>query len=370
MVRNSEFYSILTDVAELTKIVNNVNAQFDNTAWRSFMQWDVPQIDLTFGVLSKDYDISPMAAVIDTNAPKPDLGGNGINMYYDSMPSIGGKVTFTKNDFRNIAALQNTALGDSQMVDKLWSSVDRVIRGAHNRLNQMVFSGLTNGSIVINATNNPSGIPFSLDLRIPAGQKLKAGFNQSTKAAWSDGTNSDPVQDLIDMYQKSVTDKHPFGMYLMSLAKWNSFCAHPKVKSWVRNRMDSSNANRAIAPQEVQRELDMFYLPPIVILEQSYTQMVDGRQVAITDGFDEDFVVGCPIGYLGTIKNAIPASILAGVPSTPDAAFTYLEQNRFALLSLWDAQTIKHTLELEAVAVPTINVPFDIYTLDTSTAAS
>ena len=370
MQRGSDFYSILTNQDELAKITNYVNSQFDNTAWRSFMMWDTPQIDLTFGTLLKDYSISPMASVIDSNAPKPEIGGDGFNTYYDSMPTIGLATSLKKNDFRNIASLQASGLGDAEMLDKLYGSVEKVVRGAHNRINQMVFSGLTSGAIAITASNNPTGILFNLDLRIPSTNKVKAGFNQTTKAAWTDTTNSDPVQDLIDLYQKSVDEKHPFGVFYMSLARWNAFCKHPKVQAWIRARLDILNTTRAISSMEVRNELAGFDLPPIVVVENKFTQMVDGQSVAITDGFDTNIVVGAPIGMVGTIKNAIPASLLSGIPSTADAAFTYLENNRFALLSKWDAMAISHKVELEANLVPTINVPYNIYTLDTSQAAS
>ena len=275
MQRGSEFYSILTNQGELDKIINDVNSQFDNTAWRNFMVWGAPQIDLTFGALVKDYDISPMAAIIDSNAPKPEVGGDGFTMYNDSMPTIGLATSLKKNDFRNIMALGQSDLAGDEIMEKLYGSARKIVAGAHNRINQMVFSGLTSGSIIIQASNNYQGIPFNMDLRVPAGNKTKAGFGQTTKAAWTDTTNSDPVQDLIDLYQKSVDEKHPFGVFYMSLARWNAFCKHPKVQAWIRARMDILNTTRAISSMEVRNELAGFDLPPIVIIEQKFTQMVD-----------------------------------------------------------------------------------------------
>ena len=370
MNRELSFYNYLGQKDGMQIIVDTVNERYNNTNWKRDFEWARPQWDLNFSVLAAEIGITPMAAVIDVNAPKPLRNVRGASFYGGSIPKLGHGFNVDEQDMRNqqILAARGGDVDIAAISDIFFKNVDKLIGGAHARLNEMADQARSTGKIVVNITNNPDGVVsfVDVDLKVPAANKLKAGFNQTVPAAWSDLTGSDPVQDLIDMVAYADDNFIPYGVIEMAKSKFNAFVSHPKVMAFVRARMDVG-ATYPVNRGDVLSALSSF-LPPIVICDAKFAVEVDGQAQSVTGGFDADNVILRPMSILGEVKNAMSVHTLA--PSTAETVRSTAEEGRFALLSTWKATELINHVELEALAIPTLSNPKALVILDTATAHS
>ena len=370
MNRELSFYNYLGQKDGMQIIVDTVNERYNNTNWKRDFAWARPQWDLTFSVLAAEIGITPMAAVIDVNAPKPLRNVRGASFYGGSIPKLGHGFNVDEQDMRNqqILAARGGDVDIAAISDIFFKNVDKLVGGAHARLNEMADQARSTGKIVVNITNNPDGVVsfVDVDLKVPAANKLKAGFNQTVPAAWSDLTDSDPVQDLIDMVAYADENFIPYGVIEMAKSKFNALVSHPKVMAFVRARMDVG-ATYPVNRGDVLSALASF-LPPIVICDAKFAVEVDGQAQSVTGGFDADNVILRPAAILGEVKNAMSVHTLA--PSTAETVRTTAEEGRFALLSTWKATELINHVELEALAIPTLSNPKALVILDTATAFS
>ena len=373
MNRELSFYNSLGGQEGMQLIVDTVNEKYNNTAWKRDFVWGRPQWNLDFSVLAAEIGIAPMAAIIDVNSPKPLRNVRGLSFYGGSIPKLGHGFNVDEQDMRNqqILAAKGGEIEVAAISDIFFKNIDKLVQGAHARLNYMADQARSTGSIVIDVNNNPDGAPnyVSVDLKVPAANKLKAGFNQTTPAAWSDLTDGNPIQDLIDMVAYADDNGIPYGAIEMSKTKFNAFASHPNVVAWTKGRMMvSDSVTYPVGKSDVLAALEGFNLPPIVINDSKYTAEVDGIVTAVGSAFDDDNVILRPIAILGEVKNAVSMHTLA--PSSPTVVRTTAEEGKFSLLSTWKAEELINHVELEALAIPTLSNPKSLVILDTATAFS
>lgn len=369
MNRPFSFYELLGGEKNVRTLIDLANEKYNNTSWKGHLDWDTPQMNLTFSVLTSESNIAPMASVIDINSPKPLRSTDGYGGYTGAIPKIGHGFDIVEQTMRDQQFIfgRGGLVDVSALADILFNSVDKLIAGAHGRLNYMDDQVRSTGRLVIDTTNNVDGIKLNVDYRVPTANFLKAGFGQTTKKAWSD-SGADPIQDLIDMVAFADDNNIVYDVIEMSKTLFNAFCNHPKVLAWVRNRMRiADNVSYPLGKNEVLAALDGYgSLPPIVVYDGKQGMESDGV-VSSVKGFDEGNVVLRP-SVIGKMKNATSMHTLA--PSTPDNLRTTIEGGRIAILSHWDAIKLVNHIELEGYAIPTLSNPKNLVILDTTEAES
>lgn len=370
-MKGASFYELLNIQKNLQVVLDLTQNIYNNTHWKNYFQWGLPQVDTNFKAMEVDSEIAPMASVISYGSGKPNIGADGVSFYGGSIPKIGLGMSIGEQEMRQLMQLNDLQMpnfsGNSAAKEVLFTNVNKIIQGTHARLNNFSDQALTTGKVITTVDNNPQGIVISVDLRIPTGNKVKAGFAQSSPAAWTDETNSDPVQDLYDMDEKSRDEFRPIELFLMSKTLWKKFVKHPKVMDFARRNIIGISSTYAITPDDVKNALSRWGLPPIVVVDEKQRVYVDGLGTAAS-GWDDDIVVGATLGNLGVMNNAISMHTLA--PSTTTDFRTTTENGRFSILNHWDSELLINTITLETLAVPTFNNPKRIYQLDTATAHS
>ena len=176
MNRELSFYNYLGQKDGMQIIVDTVNERYNNTNWKRDFAWARPQWDLTFSVLAAEIGITPMAAVIDVNAPKPLRNVRGASFYGGSIPKLGHGFNVDEQDMRNqqILAARGGDVDIAAISDIFFKNVDKLVGGAHARLNEMADQARSTGKVVVNITNNPDGVVsfVDVDLKVPADNKL------------------------------------------------------------------------------------------------------------------------------------------------------------------------------------------------------
>lgn len=369
--RDLSFYSLLGGESGIRAIIDTVNSKYNNTNWKSHFNWDIPQMGLTFNVLTAKSNIAPMASVIDVNSPKPLRAKQGFGGYGGAIPKLGHGFDNEEQTLRDqqLLAANGGSYSISAIAELLYNDVDQLVQGAHSRINYMDDQIRSTGFLRINVDNNPDGIVLDVDYRVPSENFLKAGFGKAPKKAWSDPT-ANPVQDLIDMAKYADDNNIAYDVFEMSKVLWNEFLYHPSVISWTRARMGlaSSAPTYPIGETDVRNAVAGFGgIPPIIINDTKYNAQVDGEDTFIK-AFNEGNVVLRPSGLLGKVKNAISMHTLA--PSTADNLRSTVEGGRIAILNQWDARKLINHIELEGYAIPTLDNPKNLLILDTTEAAS
>lgn len=369
--RDLSFYSLLGGETGIRAIIDTVNSQYNNTNWKNHFKWGVQQMGLTFSVMTASSNIAPMASVIDVNSPKPLRAKKGFGGYGGSIPKIGHGFDNEEQELRNqqLFAASGGSYNISAVAELLFNDVDKLVQGAHSRINYMDDQLRSTGKVVIDVDNNPDGISIEVDYRVPAENFLKTGFANAPKLAWSDA-NANPVQDLVDMVKYADDNNISYDVFEMSKVLWNTFLMHPQVILWTRARMglQTSAPTYPIGENDVRREIASFgSLPPFVINDTKYNAQTDGDDVIIK-AFDEGNVILRPSGILGEMKNAISMHTLA--PSTADNLRTTVEGGRIAILNQWDARKLINHIELEGYAIPTLSNPKNLLVLDTTEATA
>jgi len=371
MNRVFSFYEILGGDKKVKAIIDEAAAKYDVVSWKNNYSWGIPQMGLTFNVLTAQMNNAPMASVIGVNDDKPLRSVGGYGAYGGNIPKIGHGYEIQEQTMRDeqIVFSRGGDVSITAIANLLFNHADRLIQGYHARLNNMDDQVRSTGKLKVSVDNNADGILLDVDYRVPASNYLKAGFGQDSPLAWSD-PNANCIQDLIDMVKYADDNNIIYDIFEMTKTKWNQFASHPSVLSWVRRRLriaEDAVDTFPVTNQEIKAALDGFDLPPITIADHKQYLEVDGFNTP-SNGFEDDNVILRPSGLLGEMKNAVSMHALA--PSSPTSLRTTVEGGRIAILNTWnDIKLINH-IELEGYAVPTLSNPKNLVILDTMTAAS
>lgn len=369
--RDLSFYGLLGGEVGVRAIIDTVASKYNNVSWKDHFKWDVPQMGLTFSVLTAKSNIAPMASLIDPNSPKPVRSKAGFGGYGGAIPKLGHSFNNEEQTLRDeqMFAARGGSYNQEAIAQLLFNDVDTLIQGAHSRINYMADYVRSTGFLRIDVDNNPDGILLDVDYRVPSENFLKTGFATAPKLAWSDPA-ANPVQDLIDMVKYADDHNILYHVFEMSKTLWNTFLMHPKVLEWTRARLGlaTSAPTYPIGESDIKQAISGFgSLPPFIINDSKYNAEKDGEETSIK-AFDEGNVILRPSGILGKVKNAISMHTLA--PSTPDNLRSTIEGGRIAILNQWDARKLINHIELEGYAIPTLDNPNNLLILNTTEATA
>lgn len=86
------------------------------------------------------------------------------------------------------------------------------------------------GKLTTTAANAAGGmVNVNIDYRVPAANRVNAGFNSTVKAAWSDPT-ADPLKDIVDLFKLSKLSRDR-AVIRMAESTWVQILEHPSTKT-------------------------------------------------------------------------------------------------------------------------------------------
>lgn len=349
-----------------TFVDNTMKLRYDLPQWKKYLAWGEKSWDKTFTVAEAEVDLFPMASLIDSNAPKPKRSLSGISTWNGAIPELGHSFDLTKDDLRNIYLTQQMggAIDVVSAMGKLENTVDMLEFGIHSRLNSMYFMAVSTGHIIIDDSNNPDGIKITdLDMRIPAANKLYAGFNTGISESWT-GVNATPIKDLTDAQNKARAAMTPFARWFMTPEKWFEFITHPTVIAAVNARKGTTDATAPVFETDVQSYLTIAGIKPIEIIDEMSGLQVDGVTSNI-QSWENSNVVLAPAGMLGEVKSAIPVDV--GDPAVKTA---YTEGGRLQIQQSFDGIKKIQSFETECSAMTVLTKAKQIYILNTERTTS
>lgn len=304
---NSETFGDLTRLVQITfDQASEKQIQLFATSYVDrFMNWDTPQMGLTFNEIIGTYKLTVLASVIGDNASTPLRSYDGAGTFYGQIPRIGHKFPMEASKLRELLQLLETSrISDKAKLQKLqesmFANVADAVKGVKDRLDFIALTALSNdGVVVFNESNNPDGRRFSVNYEMPSENIRKV------KKAWVDTnlTTADPFEDLARIVN-DFKGKVEFGAMLMDNSTLLLLAKFTTVK---RAIYGTDKMNTPLMLDYLNEQFQRYGLPPIEVISKRNDVLVDGKRTVVNP-WNASKVVFVPTGKLGIVKTAFEDS--------------------------------------------------------------
>jgi len=347
--------------------VDKVYANSKNVAyWKNDFDWGTKGISREFNVAEAEVDLFPMASVIDTNSPKPRRALQGFSLYNGKIPKMGHGYDLTEDDmveYLGIIAAGGSINGDD-FLELLFNTVDKLIFGAHSRINSMSDSAISTGHIILSTTNNPDGgIIKDFDMRIPVANKKYAGFDKGVDAVWSNDSST-PTQDIIDIKAYCIGAGIACDIMRMTEAKFLRYYTHPNTIALINGRKGNGiSATATVSKSDISQFMSDMGLPEVKIMSGVAGLQTDGITANI-ESWDTDNITFSGRGKFGQVKTASPIEM--GDPSK----HAYTDGGRIQIIKYFNERQKTQGFDMECLALPVLTTAKRVVILDTETTTS
>lgn len=321
--------SIFGDLARPQNLQGIIDGQlpvlFAKSKWRQYLDWGIPQTELTFETVIGRSRIEAAASLVDPDSPAPLRSRGKLESLKGKIPTMKEAFDLNQSDYRKLKAMQNLPISDQAIKDALIKRLDDDVTNAglstDYRIDIMFYQGVSTFSIDTGVINNPDGANMGvIDLLAQPYQK------RGVKKVWTDPT-ADIFQDIEDTVTFAAAKGRTFKEIWIDMSKWLVIKSNPtvgaKLTSFYRQTQDL-----AITLNRVNEYLVENGWPPFVIINERRNVEVDGYD-QIINPFEANNVVFIPNGKLGIVHNAVSIE-----DWEPIEGINYAKYDR-ALISKW-----------------------------------
>lgn len=311
--------------------VDSRNDKFNTPWYKNYFTMGVPQMSLSYVSVLGESKVTAMASVVSRDGETPIRGRDALQTLYGEIPAIKVMRKLNESQYRDYMSLQNLNVSEqtkkNQAFGLIWNDVEYVKNATEKRLDYICAQGLSTGLVNLDIENNPDGVNDSLDLLMPAKNKLE------TVVSWSDTANAKPLQDIVSIIRDYEGEGITFGKILMDTSIYNAFLNTKDVREVIGTFFGLSATTRqsASAPLTTAKVNEYFSaskLPLIEVVNLRTSVQKDGKN-KIINPFSEENIVFIPDGNLGEIKNAIAVE-----EQKPTTGVVYAKSNA-TLISKW-----------------------------------
>ncbi len=343
-------------------IDDQIQLLYGRSVWRNYLDWGIPQTELTFATAIGRSRIEAAASLVDPDAPAPLRGTNKLEKLEGKIPTMKEKFSINQDDYRKLRSLQALPISDEQklrlLIEKLWNVVENAATSTDKRIDIMFYQGISNFAIDAGVINNPDGVDYgTVPLLAKDDQKRKVSV------VWTD-QNADPFKDIEDVVTYAAGSGRTFSRILIDRETWTAMKNLPKVKSSISAFYNpGSNKNFVVTLNSVNEYLVENQLPVIEIVNVRYGVEKDGI-ISTINPFNKNNVVFIPDGKLGIVHNAVSIENWE-----PVQGINYANYDR-TLVSQWrDNDPWKEYTQAELNAFPALEQIDRIFLLQTNVAA-
>lgn len=369
MERHLSVYQALVGVpcnqGELQYILDTVNNKYNNSLWRAFTEVLPASKSKKFSTIVEETGIVVKASLLGSMGKKPLRSVEGAQSYSDSIHKIGHGFKIDQSDMNAIEEMNLVDVNmATEMVKKYMNRANVIIGGFHATWNDWIFQGLSDQTIKL---YNQGKLAYTIDLRTPAGNKLKA-----TGAAWyAQGGGYDIIGDLRKMNKRA--DDNDVNMssdrvFVVSKALYDKIVADSGVIEAVKARMPLMNSTVAIlTDNEILAGLRALGLPPIVAIDEKSRIENDGVPTLDSATFNVNKVSLIPTAKLFNMHNSPSDYLKDQNPATIKSTF---EGGLIGAIEIFGSDPIEVVTNMESWTFPSFKDPRKIVSLDTTQVAS
>ncbi|RNL50774.1 major capsid protein [Pedobacter jejuensis] len=358
--------SIFGDLARPANIQGVLDGQlpllFAKSKWRQYLDWGLPQTDLTFESIIGRSRIEAAASIVDPDAPAPFRSRGKLESLKGKIPTMKEAFRLNQSDYRKLKAMQNLPISDEAIKQLLIKRLDDDVTNAgistDYRIDIMFYQGISTFTIDAGIINNPDGANLGT---IPLLNEpyQKRGVIKS----WDHvDNNADIFKDIEDTVAFAASKGRKFKEIWIDNEKWLKIKKNTTVSttlgSFFRQTRDVSATLSTVNEYMVENGL-----PPFVLINERRNVEIDGLDTIINP-FEKNNVVFIPDGKLGIVHNAIAIE-----EWEPIDGINYAKYDR-ALISKWrENNPWQEFTGVELNAFPALEAIDGIYIQETTTLA-
>lgn len=337
----------------IVALVNKRNERLAPVIYREFLDWDVPQLSLSYKNIIGDERVAAMAAVNASGSAAPLRERIGMQVYEGKIPYISHKFAMDEDKLREFLTLSESKLitpeqNKKMTLDLMFNDIKLAIDGVENRLDFIFLRQLSTAKIDLTTSSNPDGVALGKLSILPKEENII-----TPKVFWDD-EKANPIQDIDDAVDAIETEigvkpdvifmnKKTFNL-LINKAKTADFFKKLGVAAVL---MDLAKVNEYLKQNS---------LPEIRILNKKFkVQGTKGKMTSI-DGFVDGAVTFAFSGKLGLVKNAINLQAARQTSNNSQGTFSNVKDGIW--VQKWSPEAEEYTeyTKGQTIAMPSLNV--------------
>lgn len=384
ITRNKEFYDLVAKgLASLGYVgdrpleawINDMFADKYN-AEQTFSQMGFPlnpdiPINPTFEQIEATIRPYTMAAYVDVDSDGPTKSTDGLALKLGNLPTFKHEVTMSRKTLREKMLLADAIGGttpaiEQTVMDLLFYGVDDLLGGNYNTFLYQRHQIVSNkGKLVINAQNNPLGIPLEVDFGVPSKNiKTSKWYTKSGDTATEDSgvTNgtTDPIKVMRDIRRKATdNDFAPAGHWEIDRVTWEDLLSLPYFRKMyvMWSRPDISDAANITAygalvdDDTLKRFIESRIGAEIRVIDsvssvESYDKESGKMKYTNLRSFNEGVLVYVPNESLGDVQCGRPIYM-----ETPGARVALYDGGRTLIRQVFNDETMTQTVKSEVTGL-------------------
>ena len=361
--QNYNLYDLASNVGDFKMLLDTVNNKYNQALWKQFTTVLPASNSHRFSAIVEETNIVVKASPLGAMGKKPLRSFEGGEAYGDSIHKIGHGFKVDQSDLNHIKELNlvNYDLG-YEMVKKYMGRAEAIVGGFHTAWNSWIFEALSDQQITLKPQGHTTG--YTVDLRTPAANKLKAGT-----AKWfaADG-GYDIIKDLKRM--NALADDDSVGMpsnrvFLCSKTLYDKIIADAGVIAAIKAYMILSSDALQLNDRYIRQQLSVaFDLPPIVPINEKSRIEIDGVPTVDSAAFNVDKIVLVPVTQLFNMHNSPSDYSEDSNPNTIKSAF---EGGLIGAIQLYESDPFSLITNMESWSFVSYKNPKWVVSLDSST---
>lgn len=383
--RNAQFYDVVgkglaalgyTGANALETYINDMFADKYN-ADATFAQMGFPlnpdiPLHPTYEQIEATIRPYSMAAYVDIDSDGPAKSTDGLSLKSGELPVFKHETGLNRKMLREKLLLMDSIGGSTPEIEEfvmqlLFNGLDDLIGGNYNTIQYQRHQIVSTGKLIIDATNNPYGLPLEIDWGVPVGNKTDstwyavAGDGTVTQdTAVTNGTVS-PIDVMRKIRTNAeLNDFAPAGHWECALETYNALVAMPYFRSmYVTSHYpgltDAQNTKYAAAVDEdvVWQYIQSRVGRIEVIDATAAVEKIDPttKKAAYTNlrSFKSGVLVYVPNGAIGDVQCGKPIFM-----ETPGARTALYDGGRTLIRQVFNDENMNQTIksEVQALCVP------------------
>jgi hypothetical protein len=384
-VRNAQFYDVVgkglaslgyTGANALDLYVQDMFAdKYNADATFSQMGFPLnPDIPLhpTYEQIEATIRPYSMAAYVDIDSDGPAKSTDGLTLKSGELPVFKHETGLNRKMLREKLLLMDSIGGSIPEIEEfvlqlLFNGLDDLIGGNYNTVQYQRHQIVSTGKLVIDATNNPYGLPLEIDWGVPAAHKTTstwytvAGNGTVSEAANVTNGTISPIDVMRKIRTNAeLNDFAPAGHWECALETYNALVAMPYFRSmYVTSHYpgltDAQNSKYAAAVDEdVVWQYIQSRVGRIEVIDATASvEKIDPttRKATFTNlrSFKDGVLVYVPDGAIGDVQCGKPIFM-----ETPGARTALYDGGRTLIRQVFNDENMNQTIksEVQALVVP------------------
>ena len=308
-----------------------------------------------------------MATYVDIDSDGATKSTDGMTLRMGTLPTFKHEVVLSRKILREKMLLMDRLGGadaeiENTMMDLLFDGLDDLIGGNYNTIKHQRHQVVSTGKLVIDAKNNPLGIPLDIDFGVPSKNIKTSTWYKKPSAVAQEGAVGKtimPLQLMKDVKRNAEQkDFAPLGHWEVSKTTWDDLLQMPYFRQMyvMATRPDITSAENiasygALLTDDVLKKfIEAQVGAPIVVIDdisvvESFDKDSKSMKYNSIESFQEGVLVYVP-NDLGDVQFGKPVYM-----ETPGARVGLYDGGRTLIRQVFNDETMTQVVKSEVTGL-------------------